>query len=39
MHINVDTESVTSKSRFVSPTYIDRAGKATAAEIILDWYE
>jgi hypothetical protein len=30
MHINVALESQTTKSRFVSPTYIDRDGQATA---------
>ena len=30
MHINVSLESQTTKSRFVSPTYIDRDGQATA---------
>ena len=30
MHINVALESQTTKSRFVSPTYVDRDGQATA---------
>jgi len=30
MHINVGLESLTTKSRFVSPTYLDSQGRATA---------
>lgn len=30
MHINLDLESLSTKSRFVSPTYLDRQGRATA---------
>ena len=30
MHINVGLESLTTKSRFVSPTYLDKQGVATA---------